>query len=166
MTAGCLLGKPEGTEGVRLSVPSAFRRYVKAVARPSGLGQAAFSCLQVQPHDTVFRIPPTTHCSLTTRSTSSPPGLRPHSSPPGHHSLPSCLSETYSSGKAQLKCHSSGMPSPKVRINCSVLCPQRYPFITESVASLLVLSWLDQELTEDGDTVLLFAAPLSHNRSE
>lgn len=68
--------------------------------------------------------------------------------------------------KAQRKCHSSRMPSPNVRINCSVFCPQYYQFITEAVISLLVFSRVDWELIEDRDTVLLFAAPPSHNRSE
>lgn len=94
------------------------------------------------------------------------PGLHPHSSPPGSQSLPSCLSETSLFLWPNSNVTASGMPSTKVRINCSVLCLQYYSFIVEAVTSLLILSWLEQELTEDRDTVLLFTAPLSYNRSE
>lgn len=107
-------------------------------------------------------LPITTHRSLTTLGTSSPLA----STPTG---MPRSSFTPYGNWvifKAQRKCHSSRMPSPNVRINCSVFCPQYYQFITEAVTSLLVFSRLDWELIEDRDTVLLFTAPPSHNRSE
>lgn len=58
------------------------------------------------------------------------------------------------------------MPSPNSRMRCSFLCPQYNQFITEAVTSLLVFSWLDWELLKGRDTLLLFTASPSHNRSE